>query len=58
MLDLVLKDAKDKSGSERQEARVTRILLYKIFYDQTEQGTFQFLLHLLKSFDIHKQPRR
>ncbi|KAI5080095.1 hypothetical protein GOP47_0005574 [Adiantum capillus-veneris] len=58
MLDLVvLKDAKDKNNSEQQEVRVARILLYKVFYDQTEKGTFQFLLHLLKSFDIHKQPR-
>ncbi|KAH7442845.1 hypothetical protein KP509_02G004400 [Ceratopteris richardii] len=57
MLDVVLKGAKDSDKSEQQEVRVARILLYKIFYDQTEKGTFQFLLHLLKSFDIHKQPR-
>ncbi|MCO5566400.1 hypothetical protein L7F22_020077 [Adiantum nelumboides] len=58
MLDLVLKDGKDKNNFQQQEKRVTRILLYKVFYDQTEQGTFHFLLHLLKSFDIHKQHRR
>ncbi|KAL5718707.1 hypothetical protein ACHQM5_011584 [Ranunculus cassubicifolius] len=53
MLDLVLKVLPDDS----KEPQTARILLYKIFYDQTEQGLTQFLVTLIKSFNTHKQPR-
>ncbi|KAF5186178.1 Timeless family protein [Thalictrum thalictroides] len=53
MLDLVLKLLPDDS----KEPQTARILLYKIFYDQTEQGLTQFLVMLNKSFDTHKQPK-
>ncbi|PON58258.1 Timeless protein [Parasponia andersonii] len=51
MLDLVLKVLPEDS----KESQTARILLYKLFYDQTDQGLTQFLLNLLKSFDTHKQ---
>lgn len=54
MLDLVLKLLPEDS----KEPQTARILLYKLFYDQTEEGMTQFLLNALKSFDTHKQPRR
>lgn len=54
MLDLVLKLLPEDS----KEPQTARILLYKLFYDQTDQGMTQFLLNLLKSFNTHKQPRR
>ncbi|XP_061996707.1 uncharacterized protein LOC133714583 [Rosa rugosa] len=53
MLDLVLKLLPEDS----KEPQTARILLYKLFYDQTEEGMTHFLLGLLKSFDTHKQPR-
>ncbi|XP_008802054.2 protein timeless homolog [Phoenix dactylifera] len=53
MLDLVLKLLPE----DAKEPRTARILLYKLFYDQTEQGLTQFLLNLFKSFDTHKQPK-
>ncbi|KAK1286793.1 hypothetical protein QJS10_CPA03g00256 [Acorus calamus] len=53
ILDLVLK----LSPEDSREAQTARILLYKLFYDQTEQGMTQFLLNLFRSFDAHKQPR-
>ncbi|KAJ0098814.1 hypothetical protein Patl1_20274 [Pistacia atlantica] len=53
MLDLVLKALPENS----KEAQTARILLYKLFYDQTEQGMTQFLLNLIKVFDTHKQPK-
>lgn len=53
MLDLVLKLLPEDS----KEPQTARILLYKLFYDQTDQGMTQFLLNLLKSFNTHKQPR-
>ncbi|KAK1320264.1 hypothetical protein QJS10_CPA03g00254 [Acorus calamus] len=53
ILDLVLKLSPEAS----REAQTARILLYKLFYDQTEQGMTQFLLNLFRSFDAHKQPR-
>lgn len=54
MLDLVLKLLPEDS----KEPQTARILLYKLFYDQTDQGLTQFLLNLFRSFDTHKQPKR
>nr|XP_027189879.1 protein timeless homolog isoform X3 [Cicer arietinum] len=51
MLDLVLKLLPDDS----KEPQTARILLYKLFYDQTEEGMTQLLLNLIKTFDTHKQ---
>ncbi|XP_044504324.1 protein timeless homolog isoform X2 [Mangifera indica] len=53
MLDLVLKALPKDS----KEAQTARILLYKLFYDQTDQGMTHFLLNLIRVFDIHKQPK-
>ncbi|XP_042980832.1 protein timeless homolog [Carya illinoinensis] len=53
MLDLVLKLLPEES----KEPRTARILLYKLFYDQTDQGITQFLLNLIRMFDTHKQPK-
>ncbi|XP_073109120.1 uncharacterized protein [Elaeis guineensis] len=53
MLDLVLKLLPE----DAKEPQTARILLYKLFYDQTDQGLTQFLLNLFKSFDTHKQPK-
>lgn len=53
MLDLVLK----ASPEDSKEPQTARILLYKLFYDQTDQGMTQFLLNQIKSFDIHKQAK-
>ncbi|XP_010059979.2 topoisomerase 1-associated factor 1 isoform X2 [Eucalyptus grandis] len=52
-LDLVLKLLPENS----REPQTARVLLYKLFYDQTDQGMTHFLLNLVKSFDVHKQPR-
>ncbi|XP_059067114.1 uncharacterized protein LOC131079685 isoform X2 [Cryptomeria japonica] len=57
ILDLVLKISRNSLRETEQEDRTARILLYKVFYDQTEEGITHFLLTLIKSFDIHKQPR-
>lgn len=54
MLDLVLKLLPEDS----KESHTARILLYKLFYDQTDQGMTQFLLNQIKTFDNHKQPKR
>lgn len=54
MLDLILKLLPENS----KEPQTARILLYKLFYDQTEEGMTQFLLNLIKTFDTHKQPKR
>jgi hypothetical protein len=54
MLDLVLKMLPEDS----KEPQTARILLYKLFYDQTEEGMTQFLLNLIKTFDTHKQCKR
>lgn len=54
MLDLVLKQSLEDS----KEPQTARILLYKLFYDQTEEGMTRFLLNLIKSFDTHKQSKR
>lgn len=54
MLDLVLKVMPEKS----KEPQTARIILYKLFYDQTDQGLTQFLLKMVRSFDAHKQPKR
>lgn len=54
MLDLVIKLLPEDS----KEPRTARVLLYKLFYDQTDEGMTQFLLNVLKSFDTHKQPKR
>lgn len=54
MLDLVLKSLPEDS----KESQTARILLYKLFYDQTDQGLTQFLLNLIKMLDTHKQPKR
>ncbi|XP_021655710.2 uncharacterized protein LOC110646535 isoform X2 [Hevea brasiliensis] len=53
ILDLVLKLLPEDS----REPRTARILLYKLFYDQTDQGLSQFLLSLIKSFNTHKQSK-
>ncbi|KAL0321504.1 UNVERIFIED_CONTAM: hypothetical protein Scaly_2446800 [Sesamum calycinum] len=53
MLDLVLK----QSPEDSKEPQTARVLLYKLFYDQTEEGMTQFLLNLIKSFDTHKQSK-
>uniref|UniRef100_A0A2N9IHE7 Reverse transcriptase zinc-binding domain-containing protein n=1 Tax=Fagus sylvatica TaxID=28930 RepID=A0A2N9IHE7_FAGSY len=54
ILDLVLKLLPD----DAKELYTARILLYKLFYDQTDQGMTQFLLNLIKTFDTHKQPKK
>lgn len=54
ILDLVVKLLPEDS----REPQTARILLYKLFYDQTDQGMTQFLLGLIKSFNIHKQSKR
>lgn len=54
MLDLVLK----QSPEDSTEPKTARILLYKLFYDQTEEGMTQFLFNMIKSFDTHKQAKR
>ncbi|XP_013606333.1 PREDICTED: protein timeless homolog isoform X1 [Brassica oleracea var. oleracea] len=53
LLDLVIKLRPEDS----REAFTVRILLYKLFYDQTDQGMCQFILNLVRSFDTHKQPK-
>ncbi|RWR93245.1 Timeless protein [Cinnamomum micranthum f. kanehirae] len=53
VLDLVLKLLPEQS----KEPQTARILLYKIFYDQTDQGMTQFLVNLIRAFDTHKQPK-
>ncbi|KAI4330916.1 hypothetical protein MLD38_029155 [Melastoma candidum] len=53
ILNLILKLLPEDS----RESQTARILLYKLFYDQTDKGMTQFLLSLMKSFDAHKQPR-
>ncbi|XP_068491170.1 uncharacterized protein [Phaseolus vulgaris] len=53
MLDLILKLLPEDS----KEPQTARILLYKLTYDQTEEGMTQFLLNLMKNFDTHKQPK-
>ncbi|KAH7853622.1 hypothetical protein Vadar_004796 [Vaccinium darrowii] len=53
MLDLVLK----ASPEDSKEPQTARILLYKLFYDQTDQGMTQFLFNQIRSFDIHKQAK-
>lgn len=54
MLDLVL----NLFPEDSKEPQTARILLYKLFYDQTDQGMTQFLLNLVKMFNPHKQPKR
>ncbi|GAB4858390.1 hypothetical protein Ancab_009861 [Ancistrocladus abbreviatus] len=53
MLDLVLKVMPE----DCQETQTASVILYKLFYDQTDQGLTQFLLSLIKSFDTLKQPK-
>ncbi|KAL2324601.1 hypothetical protein Fmac_023659 [Flemingia macrophylla] len=53
MLDLILKLLPEDS----KEPQTARVLLYKLFYDQTEEGMTQFLLNSMKTFDTHKQPK-
>ncbi|CAD6271153.1 unnamed protein product [Miscanthus lutarioriparius] len=53
MIYLVLKVLPEDS----RESQTARVLLYKLFYDQTEHGLTQFLLNLFRSFDSHKQPK-
>lgn len=53
MLDLVLKLSPDES----REPQTARVLLYKLFYDQTDQGMTYFLFNLIKTFNAHKQPK-
>ncbi|KAH9567681.1 hypothetical protein CY35_03G038000 [Sphagnum magellanicum] len=57
MIDHVLKAADWKTSDGQKEARVARILLYKIFYDHTDQGVLAFMIRLLRTFDLQKQPR-
>ncbi|KAI5020430.1 hypothetical protein ZWY2020_045318 [Hordeum vulgare] len=42
---------------DSRESQTARVLLYKLFYDQTERGLTKFLLNLFRSFDTHKQPK-
>ncbi|XWS48502.1 hypothetical protein CRYUN_Cryun13aG0083200 [Craigia yunnanensis] len=53
MLDLVL----NLFPEDSKEPQTARILLYKLFYDQTDQGMTQFLLNLIKMFNSCKQPK-
>ncbi|KAL8229392.1 hypothetical protein R6Q57_014292 [Mikania cordata] len=53
MLDLVLK----MSPEDSKEPQTARVLLYKLFYDQTDQGMTYFLFSLIKAFNAHKQPK-
>ncbi|XVF12596.1 hypothetical protein REPUB_Repub08aG0132500 [Reevesia pubescens] len=53
MLDLVL----NLFPEDSKEPQTARILLYKLFYDQTDQGMTQFLLNLIKMFNSRKQPK-
>ncbi|KAJ4954853.1 hypothetical protein NE237_011636 [Protea cynaroides] len=53
ILDLILKLLPEDS----REPQTARILLYKLFYDQTDQGMTQFLMNLMRSFNPHKQPK-
>ncbi|CAH2049299.1 unnamed protein product [Thlaspi arvense] len=53
ILDVVLK----VSPADSKEPQTARILLYKLFYDQTEEGMTQFILNQIKSFDTHKQAK-
>ncbi|XP_017972873.1 PREDICTED: protein timeless homolog isoform X1 [Theobroma cacao] len=53
MLDLVL----NLFPEDSKEPRTARMLLYKLFYDQTDQGMTQFLLNLIKMFNSRKQPK-
>ncbi|XP_071704507.1 uncharacterized protein [Rutidosis leptorrhynchoides] len=53
MLDLVLK----LSPKDSKEPQTARIILYKLFYDQTDQGMTHFLFNLVKAFNAHKQPK-
>ncbi|KAL3694777.1 hypothetical protein R1sor_008428 [Riccia sorocarpa] len=57
MMDVILKRPGPVDEEAALELRTARILLYKVFYDQTETGIIQTVISLLKSFDIHKQPR-
>lgn len=58
MLDYILKASDPNTSEGQQEIRVARILLYKVFYDHTDNGILPFIFKLMKTFDIHKQPRR
>lgn len=58
MLDYILKVADRDTSEGQKEVRVARILLYKVFYDQTENGILPFIFRLIKNFDVQKQPRR
>ncbi|KAJ1689619.1 hypothetical protein LUZ63_013774 [Rhynchospora breviuscula] len=53
MIDLVLKLIPESSG----DTHTARVLLYKLFYDQTDQGFTQLLLNLFRSFKMDKQPK-
>ncbi|GAB2265129.1 hypothetical protein Dimus_000195 [Dionaea muscipula] len=53
MLDLVVKLMPEDST----ETETACIILYKLFYDQTDQGLTQLILNLLKSFDSLKQTK-
>ncbi|OMO53292.1 Timeless protein [Corchorus capsularis] len=53
LLDLVL----NLYPEDSKEPRTARILLYKLFYDQTDQGMTHFLLNSIKMFNYHKQPK-
>lgn len=54
MLDLVLK----LSPEDSKEPQTARVILYKLFYDQTDEGMTYFLFSLIKAFNAHKQPKR
>ncbi|GMJ06484.1 TIMELESS [Hibiscus trionum] len=53
MFDLVLTLFPEDS----KEAQTARVLLYKLFYDQTDQGMTQLILNQIKTFNSHKQPK-
>ena len=58
MLDLILRHDKEGSVGGREERQVARMLLYKLFYDQTDHGVLTLLQKLIKEFDFERQPRR
>ncbi|KAL9265681.1 timeless-like protein [Drosera capensis] len=53
MLDLVLKQMPENDA----ESDAAYAILYKLLYDQTDQGLTQFILNLVKSFSTVKQTK-
>ncbi|KAL4348537.1 hypothetical protein GQ457_17G024620 [Hibiscus cannabinus] len=53
MFDLVL----NLFPEDSKEPQTARILLYKLFYDQTDQGMTQLILNQIRMFNSRKQPK-